>query len=124
MEVMKVICPVNVKVRVTPNFKSALTSEIQDALKKLELEIQQLDFQLKRQKSSQTKEALEKEKQKRLDTKLNLMEKLKKIPEIEDGEEIIQGTINGIIEVKPGDSWSSLLGREIVLQDGLVKELR
>lgn len=118
------ICPVNVKVRVTPNFKSVLTSEIQDALKKLELEIQQLDFQLKRQKSSQTKEALEKEKQKRLDTKLNLMEKLKKIPEIEDGEEIIQGTINGIIEVKPGDSWSSLLGREIVLQDGLVKELR
>jgi hypothetical protein len=134
LDSLTIIRPVSIKIRVTETFKNELKIEIQEAIKKLDLEIQQIEFQAKRfitemekktpQKTPAVREHFDEEKQKRIESKNKLLERLKQIPFLTIGEEVFQGSINTIAEIKQGDDWNEVMDREIIIEDGKIIELR
>lgn len=134
MEVLTIKRPVIVKVRVTENFKMLAAAEVQESIKKLEVELQQLEFHSKRmlaelekqnpQGIAAAKQHLDSQRHKRLDSKNQLLGKLKEIGKWANGSEIVQGTLETITELKVGDTWSEVFGVEVVLCDDKVVEIR
>ncbi len=134
MEELTIKCPVTVKVRVTDHFKMLNAAEIQEAVKKLDSELQQLDFQGNRMLAELTKQNpegvvlakqhLETQRQKRVDSKNQLLGKLKEIGKWAEGTEVIQGTLETVQKLRVGDSWSEIFGTEVILCDDKVVEIR
>lgn len=127
-------CPVTIKAKVTEDLKKQLAAEIQDALKKADMELQQIEFHAKRMMADQAKQdaqglvalrqQIDAEKQKRLDFKNHMVEKLKETAQLELGAEIVQGTLERIVEVSIGDDLTKVMNTEILLEDGKVISFR
>lgn len=89
MDTITIKCPVTVKAKVTDSLKKQIVAEIQEAIKKADLELQQIEFHAKRMMAEQAKQdaqglvglrqQIDAEKQKRIKMKNHLLEKLKKI---------------------------------------------
>ncbi|MDA8211106.1 MAG: YlqD family protein [Clostridia bacterium] len=134
MGVLTIKRPVVVKARVTENFKMLAAAEVQEGIKKLEVELQQLEFHSKRmlaelekqnpQGIAAAKQHLDSQRQKRLDSKNQLLGKLKEIGKWANGSEIVQGTLETITELKVGDTWSEVFGVEVILCDDKIVEIR
>lgn len=134
MESMTLKCPVTIKAKVTEELKKKLSEEIQQNIKQADLELQQIEFHAKRVMAEQAKtdaqglvglrHEIEGEKQKRLEFKNHLLEKLKETSKLEIGSEIIQGTLERIIEVKVGDEIPEIMSAEILLEDGKIMAFR
>lgn len=126
--------PVTVKVKVTENFKKQMAAEVQEAIRKLEAELQQLDFQIKRMVAELEKknpagipaarQQVENEKQKRIQARSKLTEQLRNIGKIAIGAEVVQGTMESITEIKVGDDWNDIMGIEIIICDNKIIEIR
>lgn len=127
-------CPVTIKAKVTEDLKKQLAAEIQDALKKADMELQQIEFHAKRMMADQAKQdaqglvalrqQIDAEKQKRLDFKNHMVEKLKETAQLELGAEIVQGTLERIVEVSIGDDLTKVMNTEILLENGKVMAFR
>lgn len=134
MESLTLIRPVLVKVKVTEGYKKAAAAELQDAVRRIELELQHLDFQEKRliselekknpQGVSAARQHLEQERQRRVENRQKLIDKLKEVGQLALGSEVIYGKMESPVELRVGDDWRSVLGVEIVLQDGIVIAIR
>ena len=134
MENMTLKCPVTIKAKVTEDLKNHLTAEIQEALKKADIELQQIEFHAKRVMAEQAKQdaqglvalrqQIEEEKQKRADFKNHMLEKLKETAALEIGAEIVQGTMERQITVSVGDDLHKFMGAEILLEDGKIIAFR
>lgn len=134
MESMTLKCPVTVKAKVTEQLKKQLTAEIDDAVKKADYELQQIDFHAKRVMAEQAKvdaqgltalrQQIDAEKQKRVEFKSQMMERLKETSELEIGSEIVQGNIDRIITVSVGDDLHKAMSAEILLEDGKIIAFR
>ncbi|MEG6521610.1 YlqD family protein [Desulfotomaculum sp. 1211_IL3151] len=125
--------PVMVKVRITDQYKRTLVLELQQTVVKLELELQQLELQSRKLNEIAKKNPgaveipltqLEQERQKRKDTRLKLLDKIKEVGKLENGMEVLQGKVESFVQVRVGDDWNQLMNAEIVLQDGKVAEIR
>lgn len=126
--------PVVVKVKVTERFKNEMSLEIQETIRKLDAELQQLDFQLKRMVAELEKknpagitaarQHIEKEKQKRVEAKAKLTEQLKNVAKIAIGSEVVQGTLESITEINVGDDWNEIIGVEVVICDNKIIDIR
>lgn len=125
---------ITVKARVTEEFKLRIAKELHEAIQQIEFETQKLEFQARRMLSQLEKQnppqaqvfrqQLEFEKQKRVEKRESLLEKLKEIADLEVGSEVVQGSVEGPYEVRIGDDWNGLLNAEILLEDGKVVEIR
>lgn len=134
MESIRVKRPVLVKVKVTENFKNRMAAELQEAIKKLEAELQQLDFQAKRmivelEKKNpagipSAKQHIEQESQKRVQARQSLTEQLKNLGKMAIGAEVLQGTLESYTELKVGDDWNELMGVEVVVCDDKIIAIR
>lgn len=134
MESMTLKCPVTIKAKVTEELKKQLAAEIQEGLKKADMELQQIDFHAKRIMAEQARQdaqglvairqQVEAEKQKRLDFKSHMTEKLKETAQLEIGAEIVQGTMERFITVSVGDDLHKMMSSEILLEDGKVIAFR
>ncbi len=134
MDNMTLKCPVTIKAKVTEDLKSRLAAEIQDGIKKADIELQQIEFHAKRVMAEQAKQdaqglvalrqQIEEEKQKRFEFKNHMTEKLKETAKLEIGAEIVQGTMERFITVSVGDDLHKLMGSEILLEDGKVIAFR
>lgn len=134
MESITLKCPVTIKAKVTEELKKQLAAEIQDGIKKADLELQQIDFHAKRMLSEQAKQdaqglvalrqQIDAEKQKRLDFKNHMLEKLKETAQLEVGAEITQGTMEQSVTVSIGDDLHKIMGTEILLEDGKIIAFR
>ena len=134
MDRMTLKCPVTIKAKVTDELKRKMIAEIQDGIKKVDLEIQQVDFQGKRMLTEQAKvdaqglpalrQQIDMERQKRLDFKNHLLQKLKETEALENGSEIVQGQLERIVEVNVGDDMQSVMNAEILLENGKVVAFR
>jgi hypothetical protein len=134
MEAINLIRPVVVKVKVTEAYKKAAFAEVQESLKRLELELQHLDFQEKRlspeleKKNPQgfavARQRLEQERSLRKERRQQLLEQLKGIGQLAPGTEVFLSKMESLVELKPGDEWSKVLGVEVIIQDGIVIEIR
>lgn len=127
-----ILRPVVVKARVTEDLKKRLAADLQESIRGVEQELQQVEFQFKRAALLAAKaganpalmEQLEHEKNRLSERKAQILEQLKEIARLEPGSEIIRGTVQGTVEVRPGDDWSKLIAAEILLEDGRVVEIR
>ena len=134
MDRMTLKCPVTVKAKVTDELKRKMVAEIQDGIKKVDLEIQQVEFQGKRMLTEQAKvdaqglpalrQQIDMERQKRLDFKNHLLQKLKETEAIENGSEVVQGQLERLVEIKVGDDMQSIMNAEILLEDGKIVAFR
>lgn len=115
--------PVTVKVRVTEGYKKALSAEVREALAGLDARVKQLEFQMKRGSASDLP-PLEAERQKALESKRVLTERLKEVGRLVEGQEVVHGRAESFVEIKAGDRWDRVMSVELVLQDGHVVEIR
>lgn len=134
MESMQIKCPITVKAKVTEDLKQNLAHEIQEGIKRADIELQQIEFQAKRIMAEQAKldaqglvalrQQIEEEKGKRLEFKNQMVEKLKETAQLEIGAEIVQGTLERFITVNIGDDLHKIMGAEILLEDGKIIAFR
>jgi len=131
---IQILRPVTVRARVTPALKARLKQEVEAEVRQLDLEVQELETQLKRaqltmtnmtpQQQLQLRQAVDLEKQKRQAEKEALLERLREIEALPLGSEILQGTVQAVAEVGVGDDLESLLATEIVVEDGRIIAIR
>ena len=134
MESMTLKCPVTIKAKVTEELKNRLASEIQEGIKKADIELQQIEFHAKRVMAEQAKQdaqglialrqQIDEEKQKRLEFKNQMMEQLKEVAVLEIGSEIVRGNLERVVTVKVGDNLHQYMGAEILLEDGIILAFR
>lgn len=134
METITIIRRIKVKAIVTERLKQELVLQIQEGIKKMEMELNFLEQRNKKALTELTlkaspqvqavREHFEWEKKKREESKAALLEQLKKINVLEEGQEVLQGEVEGPVEIKLGDSWEGILEKEIVLKDGIVVNIR
>lgn len=134
MENMMLKCPVTIKARVTEALKKQLAANIQEESKKIDMELQQIEFHAKRLMAEQAKQdaqglvalrqQIDAERNKRLEIKNHLMDKLKETAQLEIGAEIVQGTMERTITVNVGDDLPKLMNAEILLEDGKIIAFR
>lgn len=134
MEKITVMRTINVKQVVTEEFKKKAALEIQNTLKKVDNDIDVFDKQTKKTiteltlkghpQINQIKQQVENERAKLNNYKQQLLEQLKAVSKLNLGEEVVQGTIDGPMDIKVGDSFENLNKVEVVIKDGVVVEIR
>jgi hypothetical protein len=130
---MQVLRPVTVKARVTDDLKARLGTELSEALRMLDDEMQQLESQVKRaqlaatinpQQQLQLRQLVEGERAKRADKKAQLTEEIRAVQGLPIGSEIVQGTIQSIVTIDIGSEYDTMVDMEIVVEDGKVIAIR
>lgn len=126
--------PVVWKAVVTEQLRQELRQELERAINRLDMEIQQLEFQGKRvlpdlerqnlKRAMEMRQQLEEEKQKRRQTRERLADQIQDVAHLTTGEEIARGTLESWVDVSVGDDLSKVLYVEIVTRDNQVVELR
>lgn len=134
MDEMTLRVPVHVKSILTEKLRNQLRVEMNEALKNVELELQQLEFQGKRMVAEQTKANpdelpnlyayLDQERFKRVEFQKETQGRMERLEKLELGSEITQGNLDRTITVKIGDDLNKLMGSEILLEDGKIVAFR
>ncbi len=134
MESMTLRCPVTVKAKVTEDLKKNIAEKIQNNIEKIDLELQQIELDAKRvlteaeaqgpQAVAGVRHQIEVERHKRMDARQQLLAKAQETENLEIGAEIIQGTMDRVVEVKVGDSLQELVNTEILVEDGNIIAFR
>jgi hypothetical protein len=134
MQSLTLIRPVLIKIKVTENYKKVLAVELQEAIRRVELDLRRLDFQEKRllaeleKKNPQgipaARQELDQERRRRLESRQKLIDRLKEVGQLALGSEVISGKMESSVEVEVGDNWGRVIGMEIILQDGVVSDIR
>ena len=134
MENMTIKLPVSVKAKVTESLKKQLIAEVQDAIKKVDMELEQIEFHARRLLTEQAKidaqglaavrQQIEGEKQQRLAMKNDMTNKLQEAEALELGAEIVRGTLERMVTVAVGDNIRQVMGAEILVEDDKVIAFR
>ncbi|MDD2212416.1 MAG: YlqD family protein [Clostridia bacterium] len=134
MEKLIINRKIKIKIRVTDAFKTQVIEELQEGINKLDAELKFLEQRAKKMITELTlkaspqvaavREQLEYEKQKREETRMALAEQMKIAGTLENGNEVMQGEIEGPLEVKVGDKWEEIMQREIVFEEGRIIAIR
>lgn len=120
---------------VTDELKKQVTEELQGAADEIDQRVQQLDFSTKAyitdlqradlQRAMAVRKQIEAEKQKQNDLRDALLERKAQVGVLENGQEVIRGTLESFVEVNEGDDLAIILGgTEILTKDELVVEIR
>lgn len=119
--------PVTVRVRVTERWKLKVAGELQEALRRAEHELGQLEAGLRRLEGSGEqawREHAQNEIRRLRERRAQILEQLRQLARVEPGTEVVQGQVEGLVRVGLGDCWDLATGAEVVLQDGVVVEIR
>ncbi len=125
--------PVVIKTIVTESFKRLYVADLEEAIKRVDAIMQQIDvqsrrFELERQVTPQTRNLraqLEMERQRQEATRMELQARLREAQELQLNTEFLQGTIEGLVEVAVGDNLFDKISRtEVIVKDGIVLEIR
>lgn len=125
--------PVVVKTIVTEAFKRLYIQDLEDAIRRVQAIVQQIEVQirrmdLERQITPQTRalrQQLELERARQEATRAELESRLREAEALELNQEFVQGTLEGSVQISVGDNLFDKIGRtEIVVKDGIVMEIR
>lgn len=108
--------PVVVRIRVTERYKTALLQQIEYSVRRLDLELQRLE----RPGAPQ----LADERQKRIEARQKLVEQAQGVRRLQPGDEVLHGRVESLVRLAVGDDWQSVMGVEVLLEDGRVVEIR
>lgn len=132
---MKLKRAVTIKAIVTEELKSDLKDELAKTLSRIDSAAQQLDFQLRRyvpevakadiEQAGRLRREIEGERQKHESARAELGNRLREVAALEIGSEFVQGTLEGEVEIAPGDNLLEKIGgAEIVIKDGVIQEIK
>ncbi len=132
MDKLVIKTEVPVIVVVTEQFKHKLIFELQEKVRKADLEIQQLEFTSRRTlleaekqgQLAQVQRQLDGERSKREEQKQQLLDRIKFYARLQPGDEVVQGHVESLVDLRVGDVWSEVLSPKIVIKDDLVVEIR
>ncbi|MFZ5596301.1 MAG: YlqD family protein [Bacillota bacterium] len=132
MESVTITRPVIVKVRVTESYRKAAAAEVREAVARIDMLLKQLELQAKKiagagnvsTREAEGSRAIEQERIKALESRLRLVGQLKEIGRLTDGQEVVHGRLESLVEIKVGDLWDRVMSVEVVLEDGRVVEIR
>ena len=133
MDKMIVRVPVAVKAKVTEDLKLKIVGDLQNTIKNMELDLEQFELQAKKalhQAASDLsvlpalREQIDIERNKRTAAKQEAEAKLKRAEALELGAEIGHGTLERTVEITVGTNIDTLMGAEILTEDGKVIAFR
>ncbi len=130
MESTTIRRPVTLKVVVTPELKKETLEGLKEAIREIEKEIAAIDGEAKRlipdlerknlKQAMELKRQIEVERTKRTDLKVSMEARIQEAQAWELDEEVVQGRLEGIAEVKVGDNLNEILSTSIVVKDNKV----
>ena len=132
---MKIKRPVVVKMVLTDKMRLSLEEEYQKTIQRVQLELEQLQFQSKKLLQDSAKkgpdayrivqERLQKEDKSRKEKINQIKELLKQLNILPNGSEMVHSHVESEVEVNVGDHWDKLMDKtEIIVEDGIVIEIR
>lgn len=125
--------PVVIKAVVTESFKRLYLQDLEDASKRVDALVQQIDTQIRRSElerqispqSRAVRQQLELERARQEAAKAELTMRLREAQALALNSEFPQGTVESLVEVSVGDNLFTRIGRtEIVVKDGIIMEIR
>ena len=127
---MKIIKRVQVKQVITENSKKILRKKFEEDKIQLERECQQLLFEQRKLNNKITsgkhemKERFHREISSRKDKIAIIDFKLEQLALLDIGSEIIEQEVDALVDVKVGDKWDQLVGKQsIVVKDNIVERI-
>lgn len=129
MESVTITRPVIIKVRVTEGFKRALAEQLEADLRRVEREIERLDFEIKRARAgggglAQVEGRLQDERNRRVEFRQTLLAQLRAARELKEGDEVVRGRAESLTEVRVGDDCRRLLPVEVLVEEGRIVAIR
>jgi hypothetical protein len=134
MDKMTIVIPVTVKSKVTEDLKTKIVADMKRQVQAAELEFEQFQFNAKKSLNEHAngnpvaleglRERIAYEKDQRGRALKELKDKLERANNLEIGSEIGHGTLERSIEITIGSDLESLMGAEIVVEDGKVIAFR
>ena len=130
---MLVKVPVAVKAKVTEDLKMKIIGDVQNTIKKIDLEIEHFEFQAKKALAQAAgdlsvlpalRNQIEAERNKRQAAKAAEEARLKRAEELQIGSEIGHGTMERMVEVTVGTDLDALARAEILTEDGKIIAFR
>jgi hypothetical protein len=127
---------VMVKAIVTEAFKNNLMQELERAIKNLDAQATQMEFQSKTyledlkkkgmvSQMTSFKHQLDEEKGRQAAAKADLQSKIEEAKKLVINTEFVQGPLEGPVKVKSGDNLYKKIGAaEIIVKDGVIQEIR
>jgi hypothetical protein len=120
---------------VTDQLRAELSAEIQNAVDEVDQRIETLDAQTRAyitdlqrtnlQQAMVVRKQVEAEKKRHQDLRDALMERRAQVAVLEDGAEVVRGTLESFVELKAGDNLRDVLaGVSVVTKDDAVLEIR
>ncbi len=125
--------PVVIKTIVTEAFKRLYIADLEEAIRRVDMIVQQIDvqarrFELERQVTPQTRNIrsqLELERTRQEAARIELQARVQEARELQLNTEFTQGTLDGMVDVSVGDNLFDKISRtEILVKDGIVLEIR
>ncbi|WP_196594302.1 YlqD family protein [Pectinatus sottacetonis] len=134
MESITLQCPITIKAKVTEKFKTNMLHNLTREIEKTDAEVSRIEKDMKKVLSEQSTDdvqrvsillqRMEEEKQKRASYKEDLKRKISATEDLELGAEVIQGTLQRLVEVKVGDTMPEIMNTELLVEDGKIIEMR
>jgi hypothetical protein len=139
MDSISLKVPVTVKAKLTESLKKQILDGLAGDLKRVELELQQLDIQEKRTiqentTNEQTPENMHRiqsiqayfneERQKRLQFQGQAQQRQEDMQKLALGAEIVQGTLERQVEVHVGDDMREIMNVEVLVEDNKIVAIR
>ncbi len=120
---------------VTPKLREELANDLEEAATEITQRIQQIDFQTRAyitdlqrtnlQQAMSVRKQVEAEKKRQEELRDALLERKAQVVELEDGTEVVRGTLESFVEIKVGDNLGQILGGvEILTKDDEIIEIR
>ncbi|HLE78382.1 MAG TPA: YlqD family protein [bacterium] len=125
--------PIVIKAIVTESFKRLYVQDLEDAIKRVEALVEQIDTQIRRSELERqvtpqaraVRQQLELERSRQEATRAELTMRLREAEQLALNSEFTQGTVEGTVEVDVGDNLFDRIGRtEIIVKDGIILEVR
>lgn len=139
MDSISLKVPVTVKAKLTESLKKQILDGLAGDLKRVELELQQLDIQEKRTiqentTNEQTPENMHRvqsiqayfneERQKRLQFQGQAKQRQEDMQKLALGAEIVQGTLERQVEIHVGDDMREIMNVEVLVEDNKIVAIR
>ena len=139
MDSISLKVPVTVKAKLTEKLKANLLEDLENNIKRAELEIQQINIQERRTieenkpdagtaEGAQQLHAIQQhfgmERQKRLEFRAQSLERKEETEKLAIGAEIVQGTLERQVEVHVGDNMRELMNVEVLVEDDKIIAIR
>lgn len=132
---MRIRRPIQVKLILTEPTRNRFLGEIEEQVKRLRMELEQLQFQGKKLLSDaqrrgpaaveMVRERLAREERARRERIEALKAQAEQLRALPEGSEVLYTTVESDVEIRVGDDWNALMsGAEIVIKDGVVVAIR